>query len=172
MSGIPLPIETERLLIRQLRLDDAESLHELYSDAYAMRFLADRVPETIAESRSWVQAKIDLFKRDAGMSLWAVVERASSRVVGDAGLQWEVGELDLGCRIVPRFQGRGYASEASRAIVAAAFAADHERLTASTHVEHAAARHVLERIGFHFEHETEWCGRPMARYVLEACARD
>jgi RimJ/RimL family protein N-acetyltransferase len=169
MSGIVLPIETERLLIRPLRLDDAEDLHELYSDADAMRFLEDRVPETIGESRNWVQTKIDLFERDAGMSLWAVVERASSRVVGDAGLQWEVGELDLGCRIVPRCQGRGYASEASRAIVAAAFAAGHERLTALTHVEHATARHVLERIGFRFERETEWCGRPMALYALEAC---
>ena len=55
---IPLPIETERLLIRPLRLDDAAEM---------------------GQSRDWIQEKIERFERDGGMSLWAVVERASSR---------------------------------------------------------------------------------------------
>lgn len=166
MSSVQLPIETERLLVRPLRLDDAGDLHELYGDAEAMGFLADHVPATLEESREWVRTKMRLFERDGGMSLWAVVERASGRVVGDAGLQWEDGELDLGCRIVPRRQGHGYATEVSCAIVAAAFAAGHGRVTAQTHVENVAARRVLERIGFRFERETEWLGRPMVLYAL------
>ncbi len=55
--------------------------------------------------RTWVQSKVDLFERDGGMSLWALVERESGRVIGDAGLQWETiageRELDLGCRDRP-----------------------------------------------------------------------
>jgi RimJ/RimL family protein N-acetyltransferase len=101
MSLVRLPIETERLSIRPLRLDDAVELHGLYSDARAMRYLTSRVPTTVAESQEWVQAKIDLFARDEGLSLWAVVERATGAVVGDAGLQWETYDgkvLDLGCR--------------------------------------------------------------------------
>jgi RimJ/RimL family protein N-acetyltransferase len=77
-------------------------LHELYSDVEAMRFLEANVPTTIAESEEWVQAKIDLFERDDGLSLWAVVDRDTSAVVGDAGLQWESYDgqvLDLGCRL-------------------------------------------------------------------------
>jgi ribosomal-protein-alanine N-acetyltransferase len=170
--AVQLPIETVRLLIRPLRLEDADDLHELYSDAEAMRFLTPEVPTTIAESRAWVQSKIDLFERDDGFSLWAVVERASDRVVGDAGLQWEEiegrRELDLGCRIVPRHQRHGYATEASAAILRAAFADGVRRVTAQTDVANAPARRVLERLGFRAEGETTWEGRAMAFYVYDA----
>ena len=173
MANIRLPIETERLLVRPLRLDDAGGLHELYSDAEAMRFLEapSAIPRTPAESRAWVQSKVDLFERDGGMSLWAVVERESGRVIGDAGLQWETiageRELDLGCRIVRRLHGRGYGTEASCAILRAAFDAGFERVTAQTAPDNAAALEVLRRIGFRIEGETEWEGRPMAFGVCE-----
>ena len=168
MASIRLPIETERLLVRPLRLDDACDLHELYSDAEAMRFLADAatIPHTLAESEAWVQSKVDLYKRDGGMSLWALVERESGRVIGDAGLQWETiagaRELDLGCRIVRRLHGRGYATEASTAILRAAFDAGFNRVTAQTAPDNAAALEVLRRVGFRIEGKTEWEGRPMA----------
>jgi lincosamide nucleotidyltransferase A/C/D/E len=166
---VRLPLETDRLVIRPLRLEDAGDLHELYSDAEAMRFLAGDVPSTLEESRAWVQAKIHLFGRDGGMSLWAVAERSSGRVVGDAGLQWEEiegrRELDLGCRLVPRHQGRGYATEASGAILRAAFHAGFHRVTAQTDLGNAAARRALERLGFASEGTTEWSDRTMAFYV-------
>ncbi len=53
---IELPIETERLVIRPLRIEDAADLGE---------------PE------EWIREKIDRFERDGGMSLWAAVERES-----------------------------------------------------------------------------------------------
>ena len=169
MTGIHLPIETDRLVIRPLRLEDAEDLHELYSDADGLRFLTTEPAETVEYSRRWVQAKIDLFGRDEGMSLWAVVERESGRVIGDAGLQWEDihgrRELDLGCRIAPSRRGRGYGTQASSAILQAAFAAGLTRITAQTDVGNAAARRVLERLGFRADGTTEWHGHKMAVYV-------
>jgi GNAT superfamily N-acetyltransferase len=110
---IELPIETERLVIRPLRLEDAEDL---------------------GEPAEWIQEKIDRFDRDDGMSLWAAVERESGRAVALAGLQWEDidgrRELDLGCVVAADARLRGYATEASDAVVRAAFAAGLERITA------------------------------------------
>lgn len=166
---IALPFRTDRLVIRPLRPDDATDLHELYADAAALRFLTSDVSATVDTSRAWVQQKIDLFDRDDGMSLWAVVERASGRVVGDAGLQWEeIGgrrELDLGCRIAASRQGRGYGTEASNAILRVAFAAGFARITAQTDVANAAARRVLERLGFRASGTTDWHGHTMTVYV-------
>lgn len=147
---IELPIETERLLIRPLRLADAGEL---------------------GQSADWIQEKIDRFERDGGMSLWAVVERASGRAAGLAGLQWEEidgqCELDLGCIIAKDRRRLGYATEASRAVLQAAFAAGYTRITAMTGLDNAAALAVLERLGMAYARETTWEGKVYALYALE-----
>jgi len=147
---IELPIETERLVIRPLELEDADDL---------------------GESEEWIREKVDRFERDGGMSLWAAVERESGRAVALAGLQWEQidgrRELDLGCVVASHAQHRGYATEASKAIVRAAFASGFERITAMTGPENAVALHVLEKLEFSPEGETTFEGRRYAFYVRQ-----
>jgi RimJ/RimL family protein N-acetyltransferase len=145
---IELPIETERLVIRPLRIEDAKDL---------------------GESEDWIREKIDRFERDGGMSLWAAVERESGRAIALAGLQWEQidgrRELDLGCVVAADARLRGYATEASEAVVNAAFASGFARLTAMTGPENAPALHVLEKLEFSPEGETTFEGRRYAFFV-------
>jgi RimJ/RimL family protein N-acetyltransferase len=147
---IELPIETERLLIRPLTLEDAEDLRE---------------------SEEWIREKVDRFERGAGMSLWAAVERESGCAVALAGLQWEQidgrRELDLGCVVASHARKRGYATEASEAIVRTAFATGFERITAMTGPDNAVALHVLEKLGFSPEGETTFEGRRYAFFVRQ-----
>ncbi len=103
------------------------------------------------------------------MSLWAAVERESGRAVALAGLQWEDidgrRELDLGCVVAADARLRGYATEASDAVVGAAFAAGFERITAMAYPDNAAALHVLEKLGFTPHGETIFEGRRYAFFV-------
>ena len=145
---INLPIETARLIIRPLRIEDAEDL---------------------GESENWIQEKIERFERDGGMSLWATVERESGRAVALAGLQWEQidgrRELDLGCVVATDARSRGFATEASEAIVRAAFAAGCEHVTAMTYPDNAPALRSLEKLGFTPSGETTFEGRQYRFFV-------
>jgi RimJ/RimL family protein N-acetyltransferase len=145
---IELPIETERLVIRPLRLDDAEDLEE---------------------PRDWIREKVERFERDGGMSLWAAVDRESGRAVALAGLQWEQidgrRELDLGCVVAASARQRGFGTEASRGVVAAAFAAGCRRVTAMTGADNEPAQRVLEKLGFAEQGETVFEGRRYAFFV-------
>ncbi|HEX5175321.1 MAG TPA: GNAT family N-acetyltransferase [Gaiellaceae bacterium] len=145
---IELPIETKRLVIRPLALEDAADL---------------------GESPDWIREKVDRYERDDGMSLWAAVERTAGCAVALTGLQWEQidgrRELDLGCVVAAHAQGRGYATEASAAIVDAAFATGFERITAMTFPDNAAALHVLQKLGFAAAGETTFEGRAYAFFV-------
>ena len=147
---ISLPIETERLVIRPLRLDDAAEL---------------------GQDEAWIQEKIDRFERDGGMSLWAVVEREGGRAAGLAGLQWEEiegrRELDLGCIVAKDRRRLGYATEASHAVLQAAFAAGYTRITAMTGLDNTGALAVLERLGMVYERNTTWEGSAYALHALE-----
>jgi [ribosomal protein S5]-alanine N-acetyltransferase len=148
---IGLPIETERLVIRPLRLEDAEDL---------------------AESPDWIREKVDRFERDDGMSLWAAVERETGRAVALAGLQWEQidgqRELDLGCVVATHEQSRGYGTEASEAVVRAAFATGYDHVTAMTLPDNVVALHLLEKLDFVPQGETMWDGRTYAFFVRSA----
>lgn len=145
---IELPIETERLVIRELRLSDAAEM---------------------GEAEDWIAEKIDRYERDGGMSLWAVVERESGLAAGLAGLQWEEiegrRELDLGCVMGTNAQHRGLGTEASEAVLQAAFAAGFERITAMTKPDNSAALRVLEKLRFEPQGETTFEGRPYAFFV-------
>jgi RimJ/RimL family protein N-acetyltransferase len=145
---IELPIEAERLVIRPLRLEDAEDL---------------------GEPAEWIQEKIDRYERDDGMSLWGAVERESRRAVALAGLQWEQidgrRELDLGCVVAKDVRLHGYATEASEAVVRAAFAAGFERITAMTDPGNDAALRTLQKLEFAPEGQTTFEGREYAFFV-------
>lgn len=103
------------------------------------------------------------------MSLWAAVERQSGRAVALAGLQWEQidgrRELDLGCVVAAHARLHGYATEASAAVVSAAFAAGFERVTAMAYPDNAPALHVLEKLEFTPHGETIFEGRRYAFFA-------
>jgi ribosomal-protein-alanine N-acetyltransferase len=86
---VALPILTDRLRIRPMRLEDAAQLLAVYGDADAMRHLTPDVPTDVAQAEEWVRSKVELHARDAGLSLWTVELRDSGEVVGDVGLQHE-----------------------------------------------------------------------------------
>ncbi len=119
---IRFPLVSDRLTIRPLVIEDSVALHNLFSDPAAMQHLESELPSTLDESRRWVQDKIDLHD-ESGLSLWAVVLSETGEVIGDAGLQlMEDGEtVEIGVRIIRRFWGNGFGSEAARACVHAGF---------------------------------------------------
>jgi RimJ/RimL family protein N-acetyltransferase len=165
---IPLPIQTERLIIRPLELNDADALHFLYSNADALQHLTDRenLPTTPEQSAAWVQAKIDLHER-TGLSLWAVVEQATGAVIGDAGLQHlEPNEIELATRLLPDRWNRGYATEIGTALLSAGF--DHlpiDHIVGITAPNNHAAQHVLQQLGMTADGTQTWSGRTWSRYV-------
>ncbi|MCE7000837.1 GNAT family N-acetyltransferase [Saccharothrix sp. S26] len=80
-----------------------------------------------------------------------VVERDGGPVVGSIGLFWppEDGVVEIGYGIVPSRRGRGYASEATRALTAHAFTAPEvHAVHAQVEVSNPASVRVLEKAGF------------------------
>ncbi|MBT2207410.1 GNAT family N-acetyltransferase [Actinomadura sp. NEAU-AAG7] len=79
-----------------------------------------------------------------------IVERATGLVVGSAGLFWPPagGAVEFGYGVVPSRRGRGYATEAARALVAFALTAPGvDRVTASAETSNPASVRVLENAG-------------------------
>lgn len=148
-----LPIFTERLVLRPYADDDLEQLHAvLYSDVEAMRLLGgprDLAGTRFALERSMTQQDI------TGFSFWPVIERESGLLVGEAGLfplSPDGPDVALGYAFGARWWNRGYATEASRAVIGEAFGPlGLDRLVAITREANLGSRHVLDKLGFRLE---------------------
>jgi len=143
-------LETERLVLREWKPEDAEALFALVGDADVMRYVDTGRPWEFERARGWIE-KLNVSYRTRGYSRWAVAEREGGRVVGSSGfvpLPWS-GEIDYGYMLRRDCWGRGYATEIGRAALRHGF----ERLgfkevVASIAPENDASRRVLLKLGF------------------------
>ncbi len=133
---------TERLLLRPARSGDLERIHALLSDPVAMRYWSTPPHETVQQSRDWLDGMMAITLPE-GEDF--VVEH-EGRVIGKAGLYRfpEIGYL-----FDPACWGRGFATEAVRAVVERAFAVHGlPAIIADVDPRNIASLSVLMRAGF------------------------
>ena len=122
-------IETERLVLRRPRAEDAADLAVAYADPDVVRFIGDGGTASLAEVREGIEEWLERWE-SWGVSLFSLERRDDGRVVGRAGFlrwdpeTWEVGgdETELGWLLGREHWGRGYATEAALALRDWAFA--------------------------------------------------
>jgi RimJ/RimL family protein N-acetyltransferase len=163
---MPLPLETERLRLRALTLDDLEAWHAISHDAERAWF--GQAQSTLDDSRSNLERRMAQQERD-GFSLWAVELKASREVIGVAGLVHlqDGPEIEVGYRLLEPHWGNGYATEAARASIA--FGLDElglERIVAVTLPDNLASRRVLEKCGLTSVGEMFVYGHQHVRYAI------
>ncbi len=152
-----LPIETERLLLRLPVADDAEPFLDIHQD-----------PEVIARRQVTLTAppggievgarNVDRMLRhwDAlGYGQWAVVERATARVIGCVGFQHpDNAEVELGWIVRRSRWGNGFATEAARAAIGWAWRTDTlDYVVSLIGKDNRASIRVATKIGQRFERE-------------------
>ena len=110
-------IETERLLLREYTMDDYDALYEIMSDAETMKHYP--APFDEARTRRWIEWNMENYAR-YGFGLWAVVLRDTGGFIGDCGITIQNidGDMlpEIGYHIHKRYQRRGFAKEAARAV--------------------------------------------------------
>lgn len=171
MSPRPAITGTERLVVRELTLDDTDALFEVLGDPLAMEHYP--APKTRSGTEDWIRWAMDSYERN-GFGLWAIERAADGAFIGDCGpmLQPVEGELvpEIGYHIVRREWGRGYATEAAiacRELVLGRFGFG--RVVSIVAPENLASRRVAEKVHQTMREFTwETSGRPMCLYESRA----
>ena len=136
--------------------DDFELVASLLQDPDVMRFY----PRTKSddEVHRWIGSTLRSYA-EHGHALWMLNLLDDGTFIGDCGLTWQqvdgVPVLEVGYRILPKYQGKGYATEAAAACLEHAFArlgATH--VTAIINPENRPSRRVAARLGMTVETET------------------
>jgi RimJ/RimL family protein N-acetyltransferase len=155
------PLETERLVLRPYNDGDLENLHALYSRPEVARWLYYE-PSTLEQSREKLARKIAGNELTEGHGLSAAVELRDGTYVGDGVLFYGSVEhkmAEVGFSFDPRHRGKGYATEAARALVDWAFSQGFHRVIGRLEARNIASARVLEKLGMRREAllvENEW----------------
>jgi RimJ/RimL family protein N-acetyltransferase len=145
---------TDRLVLRELTLDDAAFIHALLNDPDWVRFIGQRDAATVEAARAYIErAYLPLYATE-GLGLWAVLRRGETEPLGVCSLlkRDSLDSPDLGFAFLPAGRGHGYAREVAAACLAHALGTlGHARVVAICSPDNAASRRVLEDVGMHFE---------------------
>jgi len=146
-------IQTERLVLRQLDLNDAEFILELLNEAAFLRFIGDKGVRTLSDARSYIlKGPMDSYGRH-GFGMYATC-LLDGTPAGICGLVKRDGlaDVDVGFALLPRHRSKGYAVESASAVLAHARRVLRlQRIVAITSPENLGSIAVLEKIGLKFE---------------------
>lgn len=145
---MPEEIRTERLTLRPLRPEDAPRIAEFCGDADVSRWLPQVPhPYPVEAAEAFVSAM-----RETGAPVWAIEPAgndAREGLVGVIGLNGQATDGHLGFWLGRAYWGRGYATEAARAVLAHGVAPeDRGRIRSGVVADNRASRAVLRKLGF------------------------
>lgn len=147
-------IETNRLLMRDITLDDAQNMFIMDSDVEVHKFLGNKPVVTIEETREIIKT-IQKQYLENGIGRWAVQEKESGEFVGWSGFRLitdvvneRTGYYDLGYRFMKKHWGKGFASETAIAALNYGFRKlKYSEIVGIADVAHKASNAILKKIG-------------------------
>lgn len=148
-------LETERLILRPLNLDDAERLFLLDSNSEVMKYIGVEPLTKLEESKEVIK-KIQKQYVENEIGRYAVIEKASNLLIGWCGLKFLTEEIngysnvyELGYRFLPEYWGKGFATESAKMWLNYGFnEMNIEIIYACAHSENVASNHILRKLGF------------------------
>ncbi len=147
-------LETERLTLREMSLDDAEFILGLLNEPSFLRNVGDKGVRSEEDARRYLLDGPMASYAEHGFGLYLVERKDDGVAMGMCGLlkRKELPDVDLGFALLPEFWSRGYASEAAAAVIVFGHnALGLERLLAITSRDNTASMRILEKLDFALE---------------------
>lgn len=149
-----LILETDRLLLREMKLSDAEALFEMDRNPKVHEYLWNNPLTDISEVNKIINSVQEQYKQNK-IGRFVMVLKETNQVIGWAGLKFntemvnnKIHFYDIGYRLDEKFWGKGYASEASFAWLDYGFKTMKiPVMEAAAHSDNIASNRILQKIG-------------------------
>ena len=148
-------VETERLLLRHLVMDDLDELFKLYSDPEIRKYFPDGV-KNYEETKEELEWFLNGHPEHPELGLWATIHKETGKFIGRCGLlPWEIDsklEVEVAYLLDKNFWHQGLATETAKGILSYAFDnLNLSRIICLMHPDNIASQRVAQRIGMNLE---------------------
>lgn len=149
-------LETERLLLRPLTVDDVESAFINWtSDPDVAKFMRWAVHKNVSETREWLASDEALIESDEVYN-WGFLLKRTGELIGSGGLVFKesAGMYELGYNIMKKYWSQGLTTEAAKAIIDFG---KNELMQKQFYCCHAkdnpASGKVMTKVGFRYQND-------------------
>lgn len=171
MAGLPwMVLETERCLIRETTEADVDEFYRIYAEP-SITYYMDKLYETPEEEKAYIQEYIKRIYGFYGYGMWSIVQKATGRVIGRAGLSWREGFdiPEIGFVIEVPCQRMGYAYEVCSAIIEYGMEElEFDRIQALVEPGNQASIGLCGKLGLKWEDTVEDRGKIYERFVIRS----
>lgn len=147
-------LETERLFLLQLSIENAQFILTLLNEPSFLRYIGDKKVRNIKDAQQYIlNGPVKSYEQN-GFGLYLVELKDTHTPIGMCGLlkRDELPDVDIGFAFLPDFWNRGLASEAATAVLKyAQETLQLKRIVAITNPDNYASIKLLQRLGFTFE---------------------
>ncbi|MCW8898752.1 MAG: GNAT family N-acetyltransferase [Flavobacteriales bacterium] len=147
-------LETERLIIRPIKLEDKDSIFEYRSDKDIYKYLG-WIPETVDDVAAFINKVPKQINEPETWYQLVLIEKQTETLIGDLGIHFfgkENQQAEIGCTLNKHFQQKGYASEAIKKVIDYLFQSlNKHRVITSIDPDNKKSIRLVERMGFRKE---------------------
>ena len=143
-------LETERLVLRKLTMNDAQDMFEYSSDPQVAKHVLWDAHTSVSDTRGYLRYMIRKY-RCGEPSSWGIEEKATGKIIGTIGYMWyqpENSATELGYSLARRCWNKGYMTEALSAVLDYTFRElRFNRVEAQHEVDNPASGTVMRKCG-------------------------
>lgn len=146
-------LETKRLVLREMRPEDAEAIFHILGDEEVMRYYEMPVFIRLEEARQTLERVRSRRERGEGMR-WGITIKGEDTVVGSCGYSWHLSHRfgEIGYDLARAYWKQGIMTEAIQALLQFGFEARNlHRVEAKVRLGNDASMRVLQKLGFQEE---------------------
>ena len=151
---LPLPILTERLVLRRFAAGDLDAYHAYHSLPETARFLPGEAKSYTKSMESVGKYANFVFEKEGDWICLAIEAADSPGLLGEVVLKWlpGCGQAEIGWSLAPEARGRGVATEAAGALLKLGFGELHfHRINAKLDALNTASAALCERLRMRLE---------------------
>ncbi|MEG4196942.1 GNAT family protein [Microcoleus sp. Pol12A5] len=147
-------IETERLLLRKITLNDASDMFEYACNPEVSKYTMWSTHTSIEDTKYFLKSITKMYKRRELVD-WGIVHKADKKFIGTCGfVEWSMthSRAEIGYALSRNYWGEGYMSEAVNAVIEFGFREMLlNRILARCEVSNIASARVMEKVGMQLE---------------------
>jgi len=147
-----MQISSDRLLLRPIQIEDADSIFLYRSDSQVNQYQG-WIPKTIFDVHDFIIKKVSTeINRQGTWFQFVIIKKDDNKLIGDIGVHFlasDASQVEMGCTLYREYHGNGFAFEAVKATINYLFdELDKRRIIASIDSRNQPSIRLIERLGF------------------------